>query len=36
MPSIATFENDPFLTATRKTADYQNLMAELRRCEPPH
>lgn len=34
MPSITNFENDPLLAATRKTAEYQNLIAELRRREP--
>jgi len=36
MPSIINFENDPLLAATRKTAEYRNLIAELRRREPPH
>jgi len=36
MPSITSFENDPFLSATRKTAEYQKLIAELRRQEPAH
>ncbi|HEX9406081.1 MAG TPA: hypothetical protein VF975_02095, partial [Thermoanaerobaculia bacterium] len=36
MPSITNFENDPLLAATRKTAEYQNLLAELRRREPRH
>ena len=36
MPSITNFENDPLLAATRKTAEYQSLVAELRRREPPH
>lgn len=34
MPSITNFENDPLLAATRKTAEYQNLIVELRRREP--
>jgi eukaryotic-like serine/threonine-protein kinase len=36
MPAILTFENDPYLAATRRTAEYQKLIAELRQREPAH